>query len=549
MTTLKPTSAASNAAFEPDLAEEAVPVSLGVSPNAALSRSPGWGPVLGAALAMFGLAWWLMPPALGIGDSAEFTLALALAGIPHPTGYPLYVLVGHLFVRAAHALGASWVAAAALWSAAGAAVAAGACVRIGQHLLAALEDQDRLLGRAPLSPVVRRIALAFPVAALAFNPVWLDASTVAEVHTWHLACLAMAAASMVGWLRVMGVAAALGGAAEPGPGPGAREHRMAAFWGLLCGLCGTQHATALLFVAPMSAALVAALVSAGRWRRSLALVAVGVGLVPLASYGWIAWRAVHPAGYQWPVGAGLGEWWMHVRGAAYTYYLGGFAPKAEEWAMIRTAILPWVLPGFALGSLVALRTRPVALRWGLLALLGAAAVQVAFIVSYSVPDPAPYFIPVLLTALLPATPALAWLGRRSSPRLLVVCALALVVALAAWSVPRAFIQHWRLSRVDAKIRAAWRYMPIERGIVFWPDDHFHRFVLLQRLEGQKPEIYVDNPDMLIWPARRRAFRERFGFDPLAGLPLRVTADLEQIPGHVRSRTSVPMIVLPKLPKE
>src|SRR5207247_7908337 len=86
-------------------------------------------------LAAFLLFMAVLPSAPGRGDSAEFTLALALAGLPHPTGYPLYVLLGHPFVKLVHALGLSWPAAANAWSAAAAAVALALWARVALELV------------------------------------------------------------------------------------------------------------------------------------------------------------------------------------------------------------------------------------------------------------------------------------------------------------------------------------------------------------------------------------------------------------------------------
>jgi len=36
-------------------------------------------------------------PTVYVGDSGELVTAAAMLGIPHPTGYPLYVLLGHLW--------------------------------------------------------------------------------------------------------------------------------------------------------------------------------------------------------------------------------------------------------------------------------------------------------------------------------------------------------------------------------------------------------------------------------------------------------------------
>src|SRR5262249_56008529 len=76
---------------------------------------------LGAA---FFVIYLLLAPAVpGDKDSGEFTLVLATNGVAHPTGYPLFTILGHGFVRIAHALGASWAYAANAWSALGGGVA------------------------------------------------------------------------------------------------------------------------------------------------------------------------------------------------------------------------------------------------------------------------------------------------------------------------------------------------------------------------------------------------------------------------------------------
>ena len=44
----------------------------------------------------------MTPGVCGNKDASEFTLVLATRGVAHPTGYPLYTLLGSLFVHAAH---------------------------------------------------------------------------------------------------------------------------------------------------------------------------------------------------------------------------------------------------------------------------------------------------------------------------------------------------------------------------------------------------------------------------------------------------------------
>src|SRR5439155_23173455 len=131
-------------------------------------------------LCAFALYVAVLPATPGVGDSAEFTLALGLAGVTHPTGYPLYILLGHPFVKALRALGLPWAAAANLWSAIGAAVAVVFLVRFGQALVA-----RGTRGRWAM--------VAAPAALIGLHPLWIFAATQAEVYSWWFAWIAGAA--------------------------------------------------------------------------------------------------------------------------------------------------------------------------------------------------------------------------------------------------------------------------------------------------------------------------------------------------------------------
>jgi hypothetical protein len=377
---------------------------------------------------------------------------------------------------------------------------------------------------------------ALPVALLMLNPVWIESATVAEVYSWNHAWLAWAAAFAFGRLRRL----------EPGDAGDRRDDSTAAFrWGLLCGAGAAHHALSVFFAVPLSLALAAGLAHVGRWRPSLLWPAAAGALLPLASLGWIAWRAAHPAAFQWPVEPNAASIWRHVRGAAYAGYVGRFAPRGPEWILIRGAVLPWLLPGLGAGAFWALRFPRLPTRWGLLALFAGAALVVAFIVSYGVPDPAMYFVPPLMVALLVALPASAWIVRRAAPVVAVSLAVVAPLALASYSVPRALADRVRLAGIDTRIRAAWRSIPFDRGIVLWRDDHYHRLKLFQLLEGSRPDLYVDSPNALTWRTRRTAFERRFGFDPLDGVEPRTTADVDRISSTIRRLAPVPVTEFPE----
>ncbi len=469
-------------------------------------------PILCAVLA-FELDFLLVPRVPGIGDAAEFTLALALGGVPHPTGYPLYTLFGATFVRALHGLGIDAVRAAGLWSALGAALAIGLFAGLVESLI------------SPAVSSVRRAWLrALPVLALALHPVWLRAATEPEVYSWWFACVAGAAWFCVHTLAML----------ERVP---VRNARTGFVWGVLAGAAFLQHALSLLFIAPLTLALLSVLQQRRALRASFVPAFVAGVALPLASWGFIAWRAFHPAAYQWPLEPNLASVWAHVRGAAYTTYLGGFAPNPAERALLARTLMPIIIPGLALGAFVALREARPAARAVLLSLVLGGALLLAFTLNYRVPDPALYGVPVLMVALL-ALPALC---ARLPRVLLALLTLALAGAMTYWGVTASLQRRAQLERIDVRIRAAWRAVPFEHGIVLWNDDHSARLVLMQLLEHDHTERIVADPDRLTWPAARAEFTRRAGFDPLAGLSLATTADLQRIPPNIEAHATLPVI--------
>ena len=77
---------------------------------------------LGLGLLAFSVYAWGACRTIYVGDSGELVTAVYLLGIPHPTGYPLYVLLGKLWTLALPFGSIAW--RMSLFSAA---CAAGAC--------------------------------------------------------------------------------------------------------------------------------------------------------------------------------------------------------------------------------------------------------------------------------------------------------------------------------------------------------------------------------------------------------------------------------------
>jgi hypothetical protein len=66
------------------------------SPAHPLTRSPAHPLTVALFLAFLAIYVRTAAPSVLSGDSAEFQLAAPLLGIPHPTTYPLYILLGKL---------------------------------------------------------------------------------------------------------------------------------------------------------------------------------------------------------------------------------------------------------------------------------------------------------------------------------------------------------------------------------------------------------------------------------------------------------------------
>jgi hypothetical protein len=65
------------------------------------------------------------------------------------------------------------------------------------------------------------------------------------------------------------------------------------------------------------------------------------------------------------------------------------------------------------------------------------------------------------------------------------------------------------------------------------------------LEGQRPGLIVESPEMLTWKVRRDRFANRAGFDPLGGHELRTREDQLRIPEWIREQATVPVADFPQ----
>lgn len=431
----------------------------------------------------------LLCPVPADKDSGEFTLVLATFGVAHPTGYPLYTLLGGVFVHALHAFGASWEWAANAFSALGGAVAVGALHALGARLMA-----PRLGGRAAAWVAV------IPVAAFALNPAWTSETTLAEVNAWQVAWVAIAA--VTAWAALQGVAS-----------DDAAARRRAWFgWGVVVGAGLAHHATSVFVAGPLSIALLAAAARRGAVRDAAAALAGAV--IPLAALGYIAWRAFHPAAVQWPeLAASWDSVRAHLTGAQYRTFLGRFAPSPGQQKLLASFIYPWFVPAVLVGAWCALRGD--ALRRA----LGAAVlVQAAYCFVYGVPDPSAYFLAPMALGLVLVVVSLAALDGLERVGRVIVIGGFLGVGVAC--VEGAMVAQGRnhsYAQFELLLRSMWDSIPRQPAFLIWDDDMANRLRIYQTLQGEHRELIIVQPLHLTHPVPRQRFTDTCGFDPLSDL--------------------------------
>jgi hypothetical protein len=457
------------------------------------------------ALAVFAVYLLQTPKVSGDKDSAEFTLVLALDGVAHPTGYPLFVLFGHPWTVMVHALGATWAYAANSWTALGGAVA----MYLMHRLALALIPAAAALGRWT------RAALALlPVMLFAFDPLWTYETSLAEVYAWHVAWVLGAA------LYFVRSVARVAGRDAPATGTLFRD---AALWGAMCGIAGAHHVTGIFVAAPLSITLVIALSIRRRMRLALVPVVLLGALVPMLSYGIIYWRAAHPVSMQWPM---LTPGWsgllFHVTGGQYAHHIGSFRPSSEQVRFLNWYLWPLLVPGLALLVVHAWRARTLVDRTVGWALAAAALAGTAYAFDYDVPDPSSYFLYPLALGCVAVVPLLAALitGRRAARAFGIgaasVIALLAVVLWGRWlETGRERVRLFE--SFDDFVGRMWASIPFEHGIVFWSNDMYYKLIERQMLGGQKPGLEVTHGLLLLVQPARGRFVARHGFDPGEGM--------------------------------
>lgn len=442
----------------------------GLTVVAGWSDRPSW--LLPALLALVSLAVYgsTLLPSVGEADTLEFQVVAAKLGVAHPTGYPLYVLLGKLFTLLP-VRNVAWRVNAA------SAVFGAAAVVMVSLIVRRLTEGGSLPRFGGL--------LAFLTAlALAFSPTFWSQAVVAEVYTLHN----LLAAAIL-WLLLR--------PAAPGDrrdrGSVRRWHAVA----FLLGLSLTNHLTTVLL---LPAAGLAFFWNRTRWGLKDWLAAGGLFLLGLSVYLFIPlrWPALHDGRWMTP-----GAFLRYVSGGQFhgALRLDGWQDPTRWRVVGRLLHQPFGWAGLALAAVgaaaLALRRRRA------LALTGVTfAAFFLYGLNYYVADIAVFLLPAHLILAVWIGVGVTKLAQRLAavletrvPPLSALAGPAAVVLFALMPLTAFWTNLPAVDRSGDRDARAWgRYVldqPLrEGGAVLADPKRFAPLYYLQQVEGVRPDLDI-----------------------------------------------------------
>jgi hypothetical protein len=356
-----------------------------------------------AAAAVFAVAFGVylatLAPTVGLTDSGELTVAAWSLGNAHPPGFPLYLLLTHLFT--------SLPMGSVAWRA-----------NLGSAFFAALAAAAMAVAAGEIgAPSSRRgqtfAVMLFAGLSFAFSRTLWEYATVAEVYALNAFLLVTMLGLVLAWRRT-------------------RSPRLIYLAALVFGLgLAVHHVTIGLCIAGI-AALVWLTAGTPFFRSRQLVICAAIAVAALLVYVYLPLAASHHPPLNWGDPHSLGRILDHVTGKQYRGYIAASTAGQLSGVMGylgRELGPPW-LPLtllLALWGLVVLYRRERPVFW-LLILVAAA--DLAWAAFYPIAnDRDAYLIPLFAGVILAASAALATLDRRVAFGALV---LPIVAAAVAW---------------------------------------------------------------------------------------------------------------------
>ena len=483
-------------------------------------------PVLGGGLLLAGVGLLylrtLAPGALG-GDPGELQFVPAILGLPHPTGTPLYVLLGKA------------------WSL----LPLGPPVAWRMNLLAAVSAALAVaLTYWSAYVLTGRVVAALSGALfLAVSGTFWEQAVIADKYAFNalLAALVLGLALRWGQSRSPAALRALALAYELSL---AHHRSMLLFAPALLGYAWWYERSALW----------------RNWRRLIGLA--GLCLAPLLLYLYLPWAEARnlPPGTWRP--KTLADWLLYFRDPAYTSLVTidrqDFGQRLAFYLQTLVRDFGWlgVISGLAGLAWLWMRRRPEAVF-----LLAIFVVQVVLAANYRVPRHWVFFLPSFIIFTLWISSGLAalwaWVGRvatRVAPRRAGLVMAALAAAMVTWPLlaAPARYQPLRESHLGAGVLDAWR-QTLKSGrmadrlgqaiaqvapdaVIVGDWEQATPLWYYQQVEGLRPDV------LIIYPI------ERLDEAASTGRPLYLTRTLGGVAERWRASSDGPLVALRDAPQ-
>lgn len=456
-----------------------------------------------ALLAFLAPVYWLtMGQTVGRADTFEFQVVAPKLGIVHPTGYPLYLLLGKLFTL--------WPWGSVAWR-----LNSGTAV----YALAAVCLLYLILREIEISPIPALLT----AVTFGLTPTFWSQAIEAEVYTLHALLTAATLYSLLLWQNQK------------------LPRRLLWLIPLLIGLGLTNHLTTVFLLPPAGLTLLWLILSPARPSRREWGQIVAAFLAPLLLYAYLPlrWAAVNgePMGgrrfLEWVIGGRfqgalqLWAWWRDPSRYAIVGRLFG-----AEWG-----VLALILAG--VGFLLLLRQRP-----RTAVILGLAWLGFTFYaLNYYVPDLAVFLIPahlLMAIALGVAFQATTAKAGQFAP------AFWLLLTTPVWLT--AVSHYHQLDRSHATALSQWGAqvlaLPLaDHAALLADSEKIAPLYYLQQAEGQRPDL-----DIMVLPDEA-AYRAELDQRIAAGQTVYLARFLPGLEGIYHLRSVGPLLEVSPQPLE
>lgn len=473
---------------------------------------------LSAFIFSFALYVKTLMPSVGFGDTGDFITASYLLGIPHPTGYPLYTLLGKLFTL----IPLSSIAYR---------------VNLVSAFFAALTIAVLYLIVEKITE--DKIAAAFASLIFAMSSLFWSQSTQAEVYTLHIFILSL----------LILISLNLGGSnVRANDGEGTIDHKRLYMFAFILGLGLTNHISVLIYIPAFIFAILDTDWEVIKNVRVMLLMSVCF-LSALLFYLYLPLRASVHLPRPWVDPSNIQNFWAYVTAAPYKGYLTYFLPEVA--GMQAPRYLSLLLKQFPIYLFVLI---PLGIwyfvkkeRKILLFLLLFYLTNVGFFINYHVTDIEVFFLPSCLICAIFVGAGIAGLKKLLSELkmrkvynssinvfiALVLVASLLMAILASFS---------RMDRSDILLaRDAAEYMlksAKNNSVILFTGDYIFALEYLQEVEKVRPDVAIVLPQNLGEPVYTAQAKKKYPslFFPTNPRLSNLEAVQEFIDGNIRRRS-------------